>query len=384
MRLKPRLALVSIICVAFAARSGEAQQFRLVPRTAAESGPNSFQYGIGIGQDGTVLISTGGQMASRYGYYGSFFHPDGTRSDVGTNLPANTQFYPQGISADSHWAVGSVENDTPGTLPIATAYDMDGTRVTLPNPVGCDRAWARTASHDGTIVAGYAAYRFTQGQSWTPCRWEGGTASLIPAPSNGWAGLSPVATCMSGQGDLIAGVDQESGWAWTATQGTFRLRSNSFASAAYGISGNGAFVVGSGQFADRKFHFVLWDDANVGRDLGTIDGFNARAYGLSDDGRTIVGAAYQNGGQYVACVWTPERGCELLSTYLAANNITVPTNVTLKEGTAITADGRTICGTASVNGINTAFVVTVPSAPTSVILVAALFAAKRRRIVVRG
>jgi hypothetical protein len=189
---------------------------------------------------------------------------------------------------------------------------------------------------------------------------------------------------MSGQGDFIAGVDQMSGWAWTATQGTFRLRSNSFSPYAYGMSRNGTLIVGTGRFADRHNHFVLWDDANVGLDLGTFGSYDAVARGVSDDGHMIIGSAYDSSGYNLACIWTPERGCELLSTYLASINITVPTNVTLKDGIAITADGRTICGTASVNGINTAFVVTVPSAPTSVFLVAALFAAKRRRIVVRA
>ena len=107
--------------------------------------------------------------------------------------------------------------------------------------------------------------------------------------------------------------------------------------------------------------------------LGGADGI-ARA--VSDNGRVVVGQI--DTGTLHAGIWTPERGPELLSSYLASFSISIPANVSLLDATAVSADGRTIAGyTGAPGSVFQGFVVTIPAPPAALAL--GILLSRRRR-----
>ncbi|GJQ29499.1 MAG: hypothetical protein HBSAPP03_13830 [Phycisphaerae bacterium] len=112
--------------------------------------------------------------------------------------------------------------------------------------------------------------------------------------------------------------------------------------------------------------------------LGVPAGFiRSRAFGVSDDGSVVVGQL--DGIGQTAAIWTPNRGMEPLSIYLAFHGISVPSGINLLTATAVSADGRTIAGYSGPPGqVREGFVVHIPS-PATLLVFPALFAARLRR-----
>jgi probable HAF family extracellular repeat protein len=113
-------------------------------------------------------------------------------------------------------------------------------------------------------------------------------------------------------------------------------------SAAYGVSADGAVVVGVARNAagyDRAFR---WTASGGMQDLGTLRGGRySAAYGVSADGAVVVGTAWNAAGFARAFRWTESGGMEDL-------NLTYASLLTdgslLWEAFAISPDGRYIVG----------------------------------------
>jgi len=102
------------------------------------------------------------------------------------------------------------------------------------------------------------------------------------------------------------------------------------------------------------------------------------ARAVSDDGNVIVGQIRVNGALYVAGIYTPEGGVRPLSTYLASIGVTIPSNVSLLDATAVSADGRTIAGYTGLPGqVRQGFIATIPAPPAALAL--GILLPRRRR-----
>jgi probable HAF family extracellular repeat protein len=119
-------------------------------------------------------------------------------------------------------------------------------------------------------------------------------------------------------------------------------------SEAYGVSADGAVVVGRAKNASGQWRAFWWTAKTGMQDLGTLPGYEnaSEAYGVSAGGAVVVGTASAGGNEH-AFRWTVQSGMQDLNKLYA--NLLQNGSV-LGEATAISPDGRYIVGT----GINAA------------------------------
>jgi probable HAF family extracellular repeat protein len=110
-------------------------------------------------------------------------------------------------------------------------------------------------------------------------------------------------------------------------------------SVAYGVSANGAVVVG--QAAAGQGRAFRWTASGGMQNLGTLGGNWSAALGVSADGAVVVGWAENAAGQQRAFRWTASGGMEDLNTTYA-NLLTDGSE--LYRANAISPDGRYIVG----------------------------------------
>jgi probable HAF family extracellular repeat protein len=85
-------------------------------------------------------------------------------------------------------------------------------------------------------------------------------------------------------------------------------------SLAYGVSANGAVVVGTARNAAGQFRAFRWTEAGGMQDLGTLGGNRSEAFGVSANGAVVVGTARNDAGQFRAFRWTEAGGMQDLGT----------------------------------------------------------------------
>lgn len=324
-------------------------------------------------------------------------------------LPPNGGSRIYGISADGQTAAGDSAFGT------AFRYSASGGRQDLIEP-GVSLTWGNAISGDGSTVVGEgtggayvwrgpANYQIIGRQSgYTNGAAEGvsGDGSVVvgrsyipdsaePSQAFRWTasgGLQPLgftrpghyhseAFAISRDGSVIVGISRAGAgdaFVWTQSGGMTALPSlpnSNSGSGAFGVNATGDIIVG---YSGPGALWTKWEDG-LPTLLGGADGI-ARA--VSDNGRVVVGQI--DTGTLHAGIWTPERGPELLSDYLASFGISIPANVSLLNATAVSADGRTIAGYTGLPGqVRQGFIAVVPSPATAGILAAAFLAAPRRR-----
>jgi probable HAF family extracellular repeat protein len=132
---------------------------------------------------------------------------------------------------------------------------------------------------------------------------------------------------------------------WTASGGMQNLGTlGGYWSGANSVSADGAVVVGRARNAewlynDRAFR---WTASGGMQDLGTLPGYDmSYAYAVSADGSVVVGRALNAAGDYRAFRWTAAGGMEDLNTTYAS---LLTNGSRLVEARAISPDGRYIVG----------------------------------------
>ena len=101
---------------------------------------------------------------------------------------------------------------------------------------------------------------------------------------------------------LLATVAWSQSLTWLGTLGGFY-------SDAWGVSADGRVVVG-----ESGGHAFRWTASGGMQDLGTLGGSNSRAYGVSADGSVVVGRARNAAGWERAFRWTASGGMQDLGT----------------------------------------------------------------------
>lgn len=308
----------------------------------------------------------------------SFTWRDGVRSDFGLEpgLPIFT--LAAGISGNGSVVVGAGRNFS--TNFVAYRWSGPGTYESLGVPSGYDRSWAVGVSGDGSVIAGRAEFGVT-GNIGQAFRWtEGGGFQMLGVTRPGQHGFSQ-SMGVSRDGSTVVGISHGSNtqaFIWTTALGMQELSAlpTSTSTGAIGVNFDGRIVVGSSTVGDFT-RAVMWVDGQI-TDLGIPAGFNlSGAAAVNDSGTVVIGVLSAN-NQAVAAIWTPARGMEPLSNYLAFHGVSVPAGITLRECTAVSANGMVIAGRTS-GSTAQGFVVVIP-APASVgIITMYILSLARRR-----
>lgn len=259
--------------------------------------------------------------------------------------PFNTQSAAYSVSADGSVVVGYTCRPLGYALPPIATLWSGSTFQTLD---AFDRdSEAVKVSADGTVLIGW--FRNTQGYQ-RPFRWNAqeGVVNLAPPQWDAQSfDIRAVAISANGQvviGNLLNAASYQV-FRWTPLAGFEVIPPDpSYSNAlAYGISPDGRFMVGF-MFhpTTRERRAFLWSESTGYRNLGTLQNLLSEAYAVSAEGRVVVGQIRDSSSSYRrAFIWTEAEGMQDLSNRYAA---------LLSEGsyfdsaTAITPDGRYIVG----------------------------------------
>jgi len=291
------------------------------------------------------------------------------------------------VSADGRWFSGSGNGLFRWSR--VTGFTSLGSLPTAPPNVS-GSAQTTGISDDGAVVVGWSTGQYTS----EPFRWKSNKmTSLIPGSV-----YSQIASGTSSDGAVVVGGLGSSlgseAFRWTAAAGVVGLGDlpgGGFNSDAADVSGDGSVVVGHGESADglRAFRWtaatgmvslgvvpgeaksharsvsqdgsvvvgrgdrkaVRWTAAEGMVSLGALPGGNdtSGATGVNADGSVVVGAANLGTPDQQAFLWTAATGMRRLSDVLAEQGVDVE-GWQIYFASDISADGKTIVGSAWVNG----------------------------------
>jgi len=249
---------------------------------------------LAVSADGRVIV---GWTEHPNGWRAAKWEADGSLTLLGTLGGAQSAAY--GVSANGAIVVGWA--DDASNRRAAVRWQADGTVDDLGVPTGFTISWATGASADGSTLAANA---YADRNRWRAFRWNASGWESLQLPA-GYANSE--AHALSADGAVIVGrafnglgVEDSVAVRWTPdgaaeSLGTF----GGSWSIAHGVSGNGAVIVGAAEDSARRLRAFRWA-AGVGmEDLNRVyarllgDGsFLEAAYGVSPDGRYIVGVGY--------------------------------------------------------------------------------------------
>ena len=322
------------------------------------------------------------------------------------------------------WGVGSSSVDGQGAFLWSPATGIES----LAPMEGGPESFSTAISHNGSVVVGGngTAFRWTR---------SGGMQNLGILPG----GTGSYATGVNSDGTVIGGVSflsggGERGFVWTAMGGLQALSTPSSLSPvhlqnwdysrAYGVSANGAVLVGMVYSSSDEIQAVRWtgsgdvqeiitprggsaraanfdgsvvvgaslssNDVEAGfiwtesgglQDLGFLAGGNTSlASSVSGDGSLVVGSSNSSEG-FKAFIWDAENGMQDLNIYLAGKGIDLA-GWTLRSAEDISLDGKTVVGYGTLNGETRAFAVSGVPEPASfnlILLGGVVLMAGRRR-----
>lgn len=269
-----------------------------------------------------------------------FRYSNGVYQDLGT-APSGTFAGPAyGVSGDGSTIVGALSRNGIGRAMRWTAATGIQDAGLAP---GTFAGWFTGISRDGSTTigigagnsGGFDAYTWTQSGGWR----------LLPVPSGIGTGYDAKPQNANDDGSLIAGYVSP-------------------------FTGPGVAVV--------------WRNGSPEtlRTLGA--GWDMSALALSDGGMVVGGSGVDpNTGVRSATVWLNGGGPVLLQDYLASLGVLVPTDRVLERIFGISSDGRTIVGTAKmrIGSLSEGFIVTIPEPGVALFgFVGILINGRRRRV----
>ncbi|MDX2148683.1 MAG: GC-type dockerin domain-anchored protein [Planctomycetota bacterium] len=289
---------------------------------------------------------------------------NGQRTNISD--PGGADLNPLAISEDASVVVGSL-----GGGPLASTFAFVWTNDTGVTNIGGLSAgnisYATGVSANGSVVVGTTGANFgdqyQQGWRWTE---SGGFVPLLDLAEDTL--IYGSAEDISADGSTVVGfgtvgdqdpdTDDISSAVFWASSGTTptdmgNLPSPLFTGGAQAMaaSSDGSVIVGFGpalsptnNFANRGFRYTASDGLVSLGSLPSNPEGSLYAFDCSSDGNTVVGYLIDGGvSSWRAVVWTPSTGWRTLNTILAAQGVSIPNNLFLRE-TYCSGDGKTIAG----------------------------------------
>jgi probable HAF family extracellular repeat protein len=249
------------------------------------------------------------------------------------------------ISADGSTYVG-YWTSSPGSLERAMRWTSATGIVDFGQPQGTDSV-SNAVTPDGSIIVGH--YSSLSGSA--GFRWSKATGFVTPFPSNVTNGYS--LTGISSNGSVVTGIRYPGPVAYIWSSGTGvvdvgDLPGGTTYSTSSAISADGGIVVGESDGTNGHEAF-RWTAATGIVGLGTSDGRQSSATGISADGSIIVGTTSVNNNSSGAFIWSQSTGMLDLKTYLLQHGVSSVSAWNLGSA-AISGDGRVLVG----SGYNTA------------------------------
>jgi probable HAF family extracellular repeat protein len=307
-----------------------------------------------LSADGSVVAGDGGDAfagrAFRWTHAGGMENPD--------LLPGGTYSFGAGMSADGSVVVGY------GDSPVgqrAYRWTRAGGIEVLGVLSGGVQSLGSAASADGSVVVGtsgstngYRAFRWTR---------AGGMEDLGTMTG----GAISLAYSVSADGSVVVGDGYspigDVAFRWTRGGGMERLGalSGGAFSFAYAVSADGSVVVGDSDSPQGDIAY-RWTRAGGMVSLGTLPGTwdYMVSNAVNADGSAVVGASVGLDGK--AFLWTPSLGLVDLNLYLPTLGIDL-SGWLLTDAGGVSADGRTIVGTGTHNGVTEAWLATLFPCP---------------------
>lgn len=263
----------------------------------------NYSQGGPLNPDGTILIGEIGptQRPARW------TQATGVLVDLG--LPTTANFVTSSVSADGStiWGYGGSSPITPRVYTWTAATGVQFFAL----PANSTASYGGDASADGTVVAGSAMIS----GSMRPVRWVNG----VPVPITLPGGFT--------QGDGIA------------------------------ISADGLVITGSITDTGNVRRVLRWTAAGGVQNLGGTFGGGRE---INSDGSVIVGWQAPLGWNR-AFFWTSATGIVDLETHLLSLGVNLD-GWTIEAAQGVSADGRTILGQGTHNGVTEGFLVRLPQA----------------------
>ncbi len=347
------------------------------------TGATSSAVTKGVSVDGSVALGVMDRSNNTQTSF-VFDRRTGVRRDV--PIPSGyTYLRYNAISGNGRTLVGyTIPQDNSRQIIVV---EQDGVMVQSTPSFPHTSATAEAVSHDGGAFAG----RFSPNDSslLLPFRWSS-TDGYVPLSLFSFHTFCFVED-MSGDGRVVVGssgrdVNSEfhaaRWWPDGRVEALRPLPGSPFSDpAAYAVSFDGSFVVGSSGAPNFTSHATRWDASGTPLDLGVLDGLvRSLAYDISDDGSVVVGHCnFSN--LNVPFVWTESLGRMVaLSDYLEGHGVAVPAGWRLEYCFAVSGDGMTFGGTAiDTSGVRMGYVATVPAPAGAGVLAGLLSMASRRR-----
>lgn len=248
-------------------------------------------------------------------------------------------------------------------------------------PGGGEDSVATAMSADGSVIVGWGeSANGTEAFRWSAATGMVGLGDLPGAYFNSGAiGISADASVIVGNGVGEGGALH--GFRWTESAGMVELDDlpGGFNEChVYGVSPDGSITVGLGS-GESEAEAVYWTASGEIVPLGTMPGGTwTRAMDASLNGEVIVGTGRLPGRQG-AFIWDAVRGLRNLETALTTEFGIDLGGRTLDTAYGISADGRVIVGSGfNSEGRSEAWIVTIPE-PATIIMLAVVGVSMLRR-----
>jgi probable HAF family extracellular repeat protein len=301
-------------------------------------------YATGVSADGSVIV---GQSNSGSG--AEAFRWTSGEGMVGLGVLRGTYSSALGVSADGLVVVGTGSSMSGNE---AFRWTAGGGMVGLGGlPGGSFDSYAASVSADGSVIVGANSSATSEAFRWTS---GGGMVGLGDLPGgdfqngSGARAVTADGTVVVGAGSSTAGREA---FRWTSGEGMVGLGDLpgglSFSSAE-DISADGSVIVGDGNSA-LGYEAFRWTAGGGMVGLGDLPGggFESYARGVSADGSVIVGRSDSVSGDE-AFIWDVANGMRnlkgLLNELLTPADRELLDDWTLRDATAISADGWTVVG----------------------------------------
>lgn len=370
------LALATALCsgvVALFSASAAGQTFDLVGYWSEAGNTASRLHGLSA--DGSIAVgySLGGFIPPIQNP-GFTWTRSGGRVDFGVLPGVNSGAPAFGISGNGQVVVGEGMN---GAYRRAGSAEIENLGVQL----GYTHARALGTDNAGGIVVGRSeSFDGAIGQAF---RWTS-TTGLVGLGYTQPGHVYSEAAAISRDGATIVGHSRGGGYseafAWREGVGMQVLAGldSTNEARAYGTNFDGRVVVGDTRYgAGNQGAVIMWISGQPVA-LGFASGYSrSAAIAVDDSGSVVVG--YVSSPFQTAGIWTPGRGMEPLSAYLAFHGVQVPAGINLLTATAVSADGMTLGGYTGLPGqVRQGFVATIPAPSTIFILLLVMRATIRR------